>query len=236
MSDLSSSIAIVDNLIAKMEKLIAEDSQFAGEGADVDTPPATAVSGEKQKKARNVSAVVATAVSTSATQFLSCDLRVGKVVRVAHHPEADTLFHLTIDVGGGETRSVCAGLREYLSDVEMEGRLVVLVCNLKPRKLRGIDSEAMCLAGSVVDIGGKKETVVPIAPPLDASPGTFVVVDGITGDRSVIERKFVNAKTWEKVSSRFCVRDGVACYDGMPMCTASGSKIECALPDGATIR
>lgn len=233
---MSSSIAIVDSLIARVEKLIAEYSQPAEQSANADTPQPTAVNGEKRKKISKAATVGAPALSTNANQFLSCDLRVGKVVTVAHHPEADGLFHLSIDVGGGETRSVCAGLRKFLSDSDMEGRLVVLVCNLKPRKLRGIDSEAMCLAGSVVSDGGEKETVVPIAPPPDASPGTLVEVDGICGDRTVVDGKFVNAKTWEKVSSRFSVQDGVACYDGMPMCTGSGSKIVCALPDGAAIQ
>lgn len=236
MSDLSSSIALVDNLIVRVEKLIAEYSETAEQSADADAPPKRAVNGKKQKKTGDGAAVAPPALSSSANQFLSCDLRVGKVVTVAHHPEADGLFHLTIDVGGGETRSVCAGLRKFLSDSEMEGRLVVLVCNLKPRKLRGIDSEAMCLAGSVTADGGEKETVVPIAPPPDASPGSFVVVDGISGNRTVVDGKFVNGKTWEKVSSRFAVKDGVACYEGMPMCIASGSKIVCALPDGATIQ
>lgn len=230
MSSLASSIEIVDSLIARVEKLVSGEAAEQNTGSN--TTPPTVEKKKKQEEKHTTTAVPA--VSDAATQFLTCDLRVGKVITVAHHPEADGLFHLSVHIGSGETRSVCAGLRNFLADSEMEGRLVVLICNLKPRKLRGINSEAMCLAGSVSNDGGK-DTVVPIAPPGDATAGAFVGADGIIGERSVVDGKFVNSKTWDKVSSRFTVKNGIACYDGMPMCTASGSRIECALPDGAEI-
>jgi methionine--tRNA ligase beta chain len=227
MESLTSAIAALDGVIANIDEALSRAANKAAEAPS----PATEKKGKNNKKEPKPAAP---AVPDSAAQYHLCDLRVGKIVTVGHHPEADGLFHLTIDVGKGETRSVCAGLRKFLSDDEMKERKVILICNLKPRKLRGIDSEAMCLAGSIVGGDGDKETVEPLAPPSASAPGTLISVDGLEGERTVTDGKFVNGKTWDKVVARFSIKDGVACYDGRPM-LASGAAIRCALADGAEI-
>jgi len=79
-----------------------------------------------------------------------CDFRVGKIVHCEKHPDADTLYVeksgsllllcllftvlLTVDVGEDEPRTVLSGLVNDYSLDEMQNRMVVVICNLKPRK------------------------------------------------------------------------------------------------------
>ena len=62
------------------------------------------------------------------------------------HPNADKLYVVSIDDGTTDGRTVCAGLKPYYTIEEMEGKAIVFVANLQPRKLRGVMSEGMLLA------------------------------------------------------------------------------------------
>lgn len=188
----------------------------------------------KKKKEKKPKAPPAPAIPPEVAQFLQCDLRIGRIVEVAHHPEADGLFVLKVSYGTLETRTVCAGLRNFLTDDEMRDRLVVTICNLKPRKLRGIDSEAMILAGSTKSDDGNKETVVPLVPPESAAEGDIVSTKDITNERNVERGKFVSGKVWDKVVPRLSVQDGKACYNSSPL-AVEGNPVICELPDGAEI-
>ncbi len=78
--------------------------------------------------------------------FAKVDLRVGTVLEAAQHPEADRLLVLKIDAGEESPRQVVAGIAEFWKPEELVGRQVVVVFNLKPRKLRGQVSQGMVLA------------------------------------------------------------------------------------------
>jgi methionyl-tRNA synthetase len=78
--------------------------------------------------------------------FAKVDLRVGTVLEATPHPEADRLLVLKIDAGEDSPRQVVAGIAEFFSPEELVGRQVVVVFNLKPRKLRGMVSQGMVLA------------------------------------------------------------------------------------------
>lgn len=78
--------------------------------------------------------------------FQKVDMRVGTVLSVANHPDADKLLLVKIDTGEDEPRQVVAGLAEFFKPEDLEGRQVVVVVNLKPRKLRGEVSQGMILA------------------------------------------------------------------------------------------
>jgi len=79
-------------------------------------------------------------------QFMAVDIRVGKIISVDDHPDADRLYVVKIEDGTESGRTVCAGLKDYYSPDEMTGLHVAFVANLKPRKLRGVMSEGMMLA------------------------------------------------------------------------------------------
>ena len=84
-------------------------------------------------------------------EFKKLELRIGKIVSVADHPNADKLYVMKIDLGG-ETRQSVAGLKSYYKPEELEGMIVAVVANLEPAKLRGVESQAMLLAAQEGDI------------------------------------------------------------------------------------
>lgn len=76
------------------------------------------------------------------------DLRIGKILEVSKHPDADTLYVEKIDLGETEPRTVVSGLAKYMSIEELQDRFVAVLCNLKPAKMRGIESQGMVLCTS----------------------------------------------------------------------------------------
>ena len=80
--------------------------------------------------------------------FFKVDMRVGLVVEARQHPNADKLLHLTIDIGEAQPRSICAGIAGVYEPAKLVGRKVAIVANLKPRKMRGIESQGMIIAAS----------------------------------------------------------------------------------------
>ncbi len=78
-------------------------------------------------------------------------LKVGQIKSVERVEKADRLYKLTVDLGS-ETRTIVSGLVKYYKEEELLGKQVVVVANLKPAKLRGIESQGMLLAAGDDDI------------------------------------------------------------------------------------
>ena len=78
--------------------------------------------------------------------FMEVELRVGKILSVENHPNADRLYVVKLDDGTESQRTICAGIKEYYSVEDLVNKSVVFVANLKPRPLRGVVSEGMMLA------------------------------------------------------------------------------------------
>ncbi len=94
--------------------------------------------------------------------FMKVDLRVANIIAADPVPNADKLLKLTVDLGG-ETRTILAGIAEMYQPDELVGKQIVVVANLAPRKMRGIESQGMLLAA---DVDGQAiilqpETTVP---------------------------------------------------------------------------
>jgi methionyl-tRNA synthetase len=85
--------------------------------------------------------------------FTKVDLRVGQVLSAEPVKGADKLLHMKIDIGEAQPRTIVAGIAEAYKPDQMVGRKVVIVANLQPRKLRGIESNGMIVAASLD--GGK---------------------------------------------------------------------------------
>jgi methionyl-tRNA synthetase len=79
--------------------------------------------------------------------FAKLELRVAVIKEAADHPNADKLYVLTVDVGD-KTKQVVAGIKLYYTKEELIGKQVVLVDNLQPAVLRGVESQGMLLAAS----------------------------------------------------------------------------------------
>lgn len=101
-------------------------------------------------------------------QFAAVELKAGKVLEATHHPDADRLLVLKVDVGEESPRQLCAGIRADWEPEALIGRTIVVVANLKPRKLRGLESQGMMLAVNGV------ERVIPVGVDGEVAPGTRV--------------------------------------------------------------
>ena len=102
--------------------------------------------------------------------FEKLDLRVGTILSAEKHPKADKLLVFQVKMGS-ETRQIVSGVAEHFKPEECVGQKVVVVANLKPRKLRGLESKGMILfADNVVDGKERVEFVTSIAD--DGNPVT----------------------------------------------------------------
>jgi methionyl-tRNA synthetase len=101
--------------------------------------------------------------------FGKVDLRVARVVAAENVPEAKKLLKLTLSLGGDQQRTVFAGIKTAYSPDSLVGRLVVMVANLAPRKMKFGVSEGMVIASGP---GGKD--VFLLSPDSGAKPGQRV--------------------------------------------------------------
>ena len=100
--------------------------------------------------------------------FMKVDLRIARIISAEYIPEADKLLKLTLDIGN-ETRTIFAGIKSAYDPAQLEGRLTVVVANLKPRKMRFGTSEGMVLAA-----GPGGEDLYVLEPDNGAQPGMRV--------------------------------------------------------------
>lgn len=131
------------------------------------------------------------------------DIRVGKVISVEKHPDADSLYVEKIDVGEAEPRTVVSGLVHFVPKEQLQDRLVVLLCNLKPQKMRGVESQGMVLCASSV---GEPRQVEPLDPPAGCCAGERVYVEGYEGGEPDEELK-PKKKVFEKLQADFHVSE-----------------------------
>ncbi|MCM8770192.1 MAG: methionine--tRNA ligase subunit beta [Candidatus Omnitrophica bacterium] len=78
-------------------------------------------------------------------EFKRLDLRTGKVVSVEDHPNADKLYLITVDLGT-EQRKMVAGIKPWYQKEDLVGKNVIVLTNLAPKNIRGIESHGMILA------------------------------------------------------------------------------------------
>jgi methionyl-tRNA synthetase len=85
--------------------------------------------------------------------FAKVELRVGQILTAERIPKADKLLRFTIDLGEAEPRQILAGIAQYYEPEKLVGRKVIVVANLKPRKILGLESQGMILAAAVGEEG-----------------------------------------------------------------------------------
>ena len=102
--------------------------------------------------------------------FEKLDLRVAEIKKVEEIKGADKLYKLTLDVGELRERIICAGIKKYYSKDELIGKKIIYFSNLKPRMLKGIESQGMLLAASTEG----HEKVVLISPEKDIENGSKI--------------------------------------------------------------
>ena len=114
------------------------------------------LSKKSEAKGEPVVAAVSGNRNISFEDFQKFDLRVGKIVSVAAIEGTDRLVKLTVDTGG--ERTIVAGIGKEYSAEELAGKSIVVLTNLEPKKLMGVESQGMLLAA---DVGGKAVLLHP---------------------------------------------------------------------------
>ncbi|KAG6816804.1 hypothetical protein H0H87_002773 [Tephrocybe sp. NHM501043] len=179
----------------KKEKKSVAPSPAPENAAATEVPAASAAAGsadkpqkteKKEKKKKDVgaeqggkkAAAKAPAAEDAGEPVPSMiDLRVGRIVDIMKHSDADGLYVEQIDIGE-ETgpRTVVSGLVHYIPIEEMRNKILIAVCNLKPANMRGVKSFAMVLCATSKD--GKEGGIELIQPPANAKPGDRVYFEG----------------------------------------------------------
>lgn len=103
-------------------------------------------------------------------------LKTAKIVKIERHPDAEKLYVETLDDGSGQERIIVSGLVPYYQSEELLGKSIIIADNLKPRKMRGVESRGMLLAGDWTDEAGVER--VEVLDSSWAAPGTPVVLEG----------------------------------------------------------
>jgi methionine--tRNA ligase beta chain len=161
------------------------------------------------------------------------DIRVGRIKKVWEHPEAEKLYCEEIDVGEDEPRQIASGLRPYLKPEDMEGRLVLVLCNLKERKLVGFPSHGMVLCASNAD----HTDVRLVCPPVDAEVGERITIPDFDFESEegapFAENKIGKKKVFENIAPHLVTNKyGIPMFLGRPFMTSAGACTS-PIPDGS---
>ncbi len=153
--------------------------------------------------------------------FSELYIKVGVIKSVEDHPKADKLYVLELDTG--EKRQIVAGLRAHITKDELLGKHVLIICNLKPAMLRGIESQGMMLAA---DDG---EKVVPLLAP-NSAPGLVVSAGEIN---AITPPKEITFDEFKKVI--LTVKNNHAMYQHHALRTST-EDVQANIKDNAQIR
>ncbi|KAI4575066.1 hypothetical protein MJG53_002997 [Ovis ammon polii x Ovis aries] len=161
--------------------------------------------GEKKEKKQQP---VAGSADSKPVDVSRLDLRIGFIITARKHPDADSLY-AEVDVGEIAPRTMVSGLVNHVPLEQMQNQMVVLLCNLKPAKMRGAVSQATVMCTS------SPEKVEILAPPDGSVPGDRITFDAFPGepDKELNPKK----KIWEQIQPDLYTNDVcVATYKGAP--------------------
>ncbi|XP_053498596.1 aminoacyl tRNA synthase complex-interacting multifunctional protein 1 isoform X2 [Ictalurus furcatus] len=136
------------------------------------------------------------------------DLRIGRVLAVRKHADSDSLYIQEVDVGDSAPRTVVSELANHVPPEQLQDTLAILLCNVRPVKVRGVLSQARVLCAV------NQHKMEPLAPPTGAQPGDRVTFQNYPGEA---ERE-LNPKRhiWERLLPDLCIDErGVATYRGV---------------------
>lgn len=212
--DLKVSLEVVLNALLDPIRKIFESPELKKLKADAYPPP--------PKKA------AAPAVPESPMGPHRLDIRIGKIVSVERHPDADSLYVEKIDLGETEPRQIVSGLVNFVPIEEMQDRMVVVLCNLKPAKMRGVESKGMVLCAST---DGEERKVKPLDAPMGSAPGDKVIFESFEDQPAAEPVLNPKKKIWETLCPDLKTDDrGVASWQGHSMGTSHGNVICPSLP------
>lgn len=189
-------------IVESMEELLAQR----------DAKEAAEKKGSENKSSNNSQQPQSATIDVS-----KLDIRVGVITKAWEHEEADKLFCEEIDIGEESPRQIASGLRAHYSVDDLPGQRVLVLANLKSRKMMGFPSHGMVLCTSNSE--GKVQFV---EPPDDAKVGERITVEGYDGEpateNQVIKKKMLDVIFPDLKSNA----DGIPCYNGVPLSTSAG--------------
>ncbi|XP_067950678.1 tyrosine--tRNA ligase, cytoplasmic-like [Watersipora subatra] len=151
---------------------------------------------EKKKKGPPAAKGAAAGDKNDAMTPNRLDIRIGRITNVEKHPDADALFVETVDLGEDTPRTVVSGLAGLVTEESLRDRLGVFLCNLKPQKMRGIESQAMLLCAS----SDEPRAVEPLNVPEGSKVGDRVTFEGVESC-APDERLNPKKKIWEALQA-----------------------------------
>ncbi|EFA78249.1 endothelial monocyte-activating polypeptide II precursor pro-EMAP II family protein [Heterostelium album PN500] len=189
-----------------------------------DKQAAAAAGGDKKKGSGREKPAAEPAKPLDVSRF---EIRVGKIVEVGRHETAEQLYVEKIDLGESTgPRTIASGLVKFVPIEEMRDRLVLVLCNLKPRNLKGVKSEGMVLCASNAD----HTAVEFVDVPATAQIGERVSFAEFPGEHD----KVLKPETVEEVLKELKTNaDRVATYKGCPFQTTAGQCIAKSLANAS---
>lgn len=147
--------------------------------------------------------------------FPLLNIRVGRVKSISVHPSRTHLYCQEVDLGT-EVRTIASGLVNHVPMQQLQDSLVVVLTNLKERRMGEFASRGMLLCASHDGI------VEPIRPPENSQPGDTVTIDGVATEP--MQELPPKKGYWEQAQPQFSVaEDGCAMYMGKPLRTSQGT-------------
>lgn len=137
------------------------------------------------------------------------DFRVGKIISCEKNPNSEKLYNEVVDIGGGVQRKIGSGLQKFLTLEQMNGAMVVVLCNLKEKKLADYMSHGMVMCAETPN----QSEVQFLNPPEGSVPGDLIEFEGFPRSPPEALPMKKNNDPWGNVSKCLQVdEDGVGCY------------------------
>nr|VZI22226.1 unnamed protein product [Spirometra erinaceieuropaei] len=164
---------------SSVKATVNTESEASAKGANVqiptsaaDKPKPAAPSGKSAKPASG-------GKDNDVVDVSRLDMRVGKILEVSKHPDADTLYVEKVDLGEAKPRTIISGLVRHVPLEKMQNLVGIFMCNLKPVKMRGIESQGMLMCATASD----GSTCEPLEiHGTNIALGDHVFVDGYPGE------------------------------------------------------
>ena len=147
-------------------------------------------------------------------------LKTARIMEVSRHPDADKLYVLKVDDGCVRDRIIISGLVGFFTEEELVNKAIIIADNLKPRKMRGIDSNGMLLAASYEKEDGSEVLELVCSP--EADVGKRLTLKGYD-EPSSEDVKIINADVFFSVPIK--VSSGIVQIEGVPL-LVEGKEIE----------
>jgi methionine--tRNA ligase beta chain len=239
------SFAQIDGLIAKLETELGEPKKQHTEvtpssssslsastsAATTPQPQESSSSGEAAKSKHSAKKKPPPSAQQPEELFSKVHLQIGQLETCTNHPDATSLFVCKVNLGT-EQRQLVTGLVGHYTAEQLTNKLVVVITNLRPSKLRGVESSAMLLAADD-SLTTKQNHIVILEPPAGASVGDRVYLEGSSPTAEIPPR--LPPKQWEKVVSGLFVKDGKATFKDVPLVTKDGPVTVPGIADGSGI-